>query len=261
VNLEDIVLGYAATWALVASRVAGFVVTSPFPGSNVPTTQRVGLVAVLTWIVTSFASIHSAPQGLGPALVAGAAVELGTGLVMGLAFRFVFMAAEVAGQLLSQAVGLSSVSVLNPTVGAQDAILGKVVTLLALLLALGTGVHRVALGALMASFRALPVGTSTSLPSAALILIDLPIASFAVGVQLAMPVVGMALVIQVTLAMIVRAAPALQIFSVGFSVLVLTGLLVLTASLRDIGGGLVAYMGTLPAALDALLSSLARGAP
>jgi flagellar biosynthetic protein FliR len=251
---QDRALNYAATWALVGARISGFVVVSPFPGAHVATTQRIGLVAALAWVASTFAPSDAVPSELGLPLVASAVTELGCGLVIGLAFRFLFLAAEVSGQLLSEAIGLSAASVLNPTIDAQDAILARVVTMIALLLALGAGVHRVAIGYLLASFRALPVGTAMSFSSTTAAFVDLAVASFVVGVQLAMPAIAVSWVVHLGLGMIARAAPALQIFSVGFSVLLVTGLSVTLSCVYDIGAGLAEHFSSLAAWLDTLLT-------
>src|SRR6202035_3414333 len=121
--LSRLVLTTAATFALVLARLAGFVVSSPFPGAHVGRTQRAGLVGALAWGATMFAPSASAPTELGYTLIAAVVVEVACGLLIGIAFRLVFMAAEVTGQMLSQAVGLSTASILNPTVEAQDVIL------------------------------------------------------------------------------------------------------------------------------------------
>jgi flagellar biosynthetic protein FliR len=259
--LNTLILTYAAMFTLMVSRISGFVVTSPFPGAHVSGTQRVGLVAGLAFAASMIAPMSNVPHEIGTRLVGAAALELGCGLVIGFAFRFVMTAAEVAGQVLSQAVGLSSPSILNPTVETQDSVLSRIVTLLAMLLALAAGVHRVALSYLLASFGALPLGTPMSMTRAAMSLVDLAIGSFAVGIQLAMPVIAVAFVVQLGLAMIARAAPALQIFSVGLTVMIATGFVVLSASLRDIGTGLVVHFATLPSWLDGLLLGLKEPAP
>jgi flagellar biosynthetic protein FliR len=258
--LQTFALGQAIAWALVACRIAGFVVSSPFPGSYVGSTSRIGLVACLSWVASVFAPAAEAPHEVGLALVGSAALEMACGLTIGLAFRLILSAAEMAGQFLSQAMGLSTASVLNPTIDAEDTIVARIVTLLSLTLALGAGVHRVALSYLLASFRVLPVGAATVSPASAMAFVDIAILSFTVGLRLAMPVVGVALVVQVGLAMTARAAPSLQIFSVGFTVLLLTGTFVLLASLRDIGAGLLLHFGSLSGWWDTLLLG-AQGAP
>src|SRR5262249_30108443 len=51
----------AAAFGLILSRLAGFVVASPFPGNHVGATQRVGLVVVLAWVTSLFAPTSAAP--------------------------------------------------------------------------------------------------------------------------------------------------------------------------------------------------------
>ncbi len=259
--LEALVLSSSIGFALVVARLAGFVLISPFPGAHVSTTQRIGLVAVLAWISSEFAPVAAAPRGLDLGLVLRVGTEVGVGLAIGVTFRLLFFAGEVLGQIVSQALGLSSPSVLNPTIENEDAIMARVVTLVAMLLALAAGVHRIALAYLLESFRALPVGSDIATSGVALRLVDLAIASFAEGVRIGLPLVGVALVVQLALAMIARAAPALQIFSVGFSVLLATGFATLFVSFGELATSLVAYNSSLAARLDEVLGAMMGRGP
>ena len=245
-----VALGQAIAWALVAVRLAGFVVGSPFPGAYVSNTQRVGLVVVLAWAASMFAPSSDLPTELGLNAAGAAAGAVAGGVAIGIAFRMLFMAADTVGQVLAEATGLSSASVMNPTVEAEDTIMSRIVTLMALLLALTAGVHRTALAYLLASFRALPLGHVSASSVNPMALLDLTVRSFVVGVQIGLPVAGVALIVQLGLAMVARAAPSLQIFSVGFSVLVLTGLVVTMTELRGMGAGLLAHYESLPNWLD-----------
>jgi flagellar biosynthetic protein FliR len=259
--LEALLLTRSLGFALVVCRVAGFVLTSPFPGAHVSATQRVGLVVVLSWLATSFAPVLAVPHGLGLDLFVHAAIETGSGIAMGVAFRMLFFAGEVLGQVVSHAVGLSSPSVLNPTIENEDAIMARLVSLVAMLLVLAVGAHRIALAYLLESFRVLPVGSDIGTRDVALRLIDLAVASFVEGVRIGLPMVGVALVVQLALGMIARAAPALQIFSVGLSVILATGFLTLVVSLGDFGAALVAYDSSLPSRLDEVLGALGGRGP
>ena len=60
------------------------------------------------------------------------------------------------------------------------------------------------------------------------------------------------------LAMISRAAPSLQIFSVGFGVLVAATMLTLIACLGDLAAGLGAHFGQLTPALEGILEAVHR---
>jgi flagellar biosynthetic protein FliR len=250
----------AAAFALVMSRLSGFVVVSPFPGNNVPAMQRVGLVVVLAWVTSLFAPTAAVPADLGMHLIMSAMLELGCGLAIGFAFRLVFSASEVLGAVLSQATGLSAATVLNPASDSHDSALGRIVSLLAMLVALGAGVHRIALAYLLQSFRAIPVGTAMSIPQATGAFVDLAGSAVEVGVELAMPVVAVGLVIQIGLALIARAAPSLQIFSVGLGILIASGFVTIIATLGDMGSGLTSYFGGLAGHIDEVLFAIAGGA-
>jgi flagellar biosynthetic protein FliR len=256
--LESLVASQAAGFALVLARIAGFVVVSPFPGANVSSTQRVGLVAVLAWIASSFAPVSHAPHEIGLPLALAAALEIGCGVVIGAAFRFLILAADFLGQVLSHAIGLSMASVLNPLQGDQDTVVSRIVTLMAMLLALGAGVHRTALAYVLSSFRMFPVGSALTLPGSSLVLTDLAVRSITVGLGLAMPVIAVNLVVHIGLAMMARAAPALQILHVGLSLVLATGFLTLLTTLPDVGHGLVAHYATLGRVLDSAFSSMAE---
>jgi len=255
--LESLALAYATSLGLTAARVAGFVVVSPVPGEQAPAQTRVGLVILLSAVVAfMIAEPAAAPPSIG-SLVVHACFELGLGLLIGLVFRFILAGADVLGGALSQASGLGAASLFNPALGAHDTPLGQVMSLFAMLLALGVGAHRVALSYLLESFRALPVGTMAPLPAAAPQIAELASAAIAVGVRLAMPVIAVSMAIQLVLALVARAAPSLQIFSVGFTFLILSGFVTVSLSLRAIAVGLVDHLGSLGGELERLLLSLA----
>ena len=85
-TLATILSSHATTFALVATRFAGFVVASPFPGSYATTTSRVGLVVVLTTAVTLASSAPPVP--LDAHILVAAPSELLVGTLIGLVFRF-----------------------------------------------------------------------------------------------------------------------------------------------------------------------------
>ncbi len=259
--LASLALWQVMAFGLVLARIAGFVAVSPFPTASVSRTQRVALVAVLSWAASAYVPIHRVPRALDLTMLLAASTEVGCGLVMGSAFRFVYVAADFLGHIASQAIGLSMASVLNPAIGGEDVALSRIVTLLAELLALTAGVHRVALSYVLHSFGALPVGAGVDFPDSSRILVELVIRSLAVGVQLAMPVVAVCLVVHIGLAMIARAAPALQILHVGLGLLLATGALTLLRVLPDVGRSLLEYYALLGPMLDELLLTLRHQAP
>jgi flagellar biosynthetic protein FliR len=252
--LEQLALGYAATFALSASRVGGFVAVSPLPGDHAPLQARVGLVMVLAVVVTPIVTFPGQAPEIGLALLVPAFTELAVGLLIGLVFRFLLGAADVLGGVLSQAVGLGMPSLFNPAAGTQDTAIGELMSLFAMILALAVGAHRVVLAYLLESFRAVPVGSAVHVASSAPLFFELAGKAVEVGAHLAMPVVATAVAIQLVLALVARAAPSMQIFSIGFTVLLMVGFGTLLASLPAIASGLVDHLAGMGSALDRLLS-------
>ena len=85
-------------------------------------------------------------------------------------------------------------------------------------------------------------------------LVDLQIDAFVVGVRLASPLIAVALLVQAGLGVVSRAAPSVQIFSVGFGVLFVSTTLVFIDTAGDMMSGLAAHFGRLGGIVDALLS-------
>lgn len=255
--LTALVLGRVSTLMLVMARLAGFVVTSPFPGAHVQSSTKVVLVLVLAWPVAL-----TADGGFGAptlALVPLTLSELGAGIAMGLAFRFTLSSADLVGTMAAQSIGLNAASMFDPATEAHDSAVSRTISLFALSFALAIGAHRVVIAAVLESFRVIPLGTVAPLSQVARSLIDLAAECFAAGLRMSLPVAGLALVVQMALAMVSRAAPTLQLFSIGWPMLLLTGLATLRLSVGDLARGLAAELGALPARIELVWGSLAGG--
>ncbi len=253
--LRALMLEQGLLVVLLLTRILGFVLTSPFPGEHVPRSAKVGLSVMLAFFCASTLPTPHEALDISLRLVGMVAAELGTGLTIGFSFRVLLSAADVAGDLVGQATGLGSASLFNPMFGSNETAVSRVLSLLALLLVLSSGAHRVVLAFLMDSFAAIPVGQGR--PAMALpVLLAAFVDAMTVGVQLAMPVIAVSLVLQVALAMVARIAPSLQIFNVGFALLIVVGLFTLFATLRDLGTVLISHLGKLPDTLERLFESI-----
>lgn len=245
---------------LTATRITGFVVVSPFPGKNVPNQAKIGLIVMLAWIARA-AQVETPQLGLDFGLFAFVPAELGIGLMMGFTVRVTFSAAEMLGSSFAQSTGLTFGQMYDPTLGTEDSAPSRMITLFAMLLFLGIGAHRVALGYALESFRALPIGATIAIGSAAPSFVDFVSQAMDVGVRLSLPVMGVALAVQIALALVARASPSLQVFSVGMGVTVAAGLLVIMGSLDDAGAGLATELERGGARIERVLMDVAPSPP
>lgn len=241
--------------ALVATRMGGFAAVSPFPPAGTPVQTRVGLVVLLTMVVAPGIEMKHQPS-LGLELLGPVLGELGVGLAIGFVMRVALAAGEMLGSALAQAVGLSFAAVFDPTLAETKDPLSRIVTLASLVVAVAVGAHRVAIAYLLESFRAVPLGATPHVTTAAPALLAWTARSIEAGIVLGLPVVAVTLAIHFGLALVSRAAPSLQMFNVGIAVTLAAGFAVLTSGFGELTLGLATHWARTQDAFEALLSAL-----
>ena len=80
--------------------------------------------------------------------------------------------------------------------------------------------------------------------------------ALATGVRIAIPFIAILFMTQIALAFISRAAPAMQIFSIGFAVTMATGALVMVLVLPDLGYELLGEVSRSGGKIETLLAAL-----
>ncbi|QCU90440.1 flagellar biosynthetic protein FliR [Thiomicrorhabdus sediminis] len=150
------------------------------------------------------------------------------GLTMGLAFIIVFQAFVMAGQLIAMGMGLAFASMVDPGSGSQAPIVSQYFTIIATLLFLALNGHLVLIQAVVDSFEYLPVGINFLTTDSIRLLVEFGGYMFSAGVLIALPAITALLLINVSFGVVTRAAPALNIFAVGFPVTLLSGLIMLS---------------------------------
>ena len=250
--------GVPQALVLLALRVGGLLLVAPvFAAKPVPVKVRTGLLLVLTLLLAGPA-VAAARGGLAGLQVTPAAfvAESLVGFAVGFGAAVLVGAAETAGELMSTSVGLSGASLLDPMTGASNTVLAQFAQLFAVTVLLSAGGHLVMLDALAESVRAVPLGAAGGAdPGAADVRAGLAAlvaggaSLFALGVKFAAPVVAAAMIGNVALAVLTRAAPALNVFTVAFPLQIGLGLAAAVAAL----GGLAVWLAGWPAHLGGWL--------
>lgn len=149
------------------------------------------------------------------------------GFAMGFSIRLVFAAAELAGDMIGLQMGLSFATFVNPMSSGQTPIVGTFIGLCATLLFLALDGHLALIAGVTASFHVAPVDAAFLSAMDWHRLAATGSLVFVTGLQIALPVLATMLAINLTLGVMSRAAPQLNLFSVGFPLTVISGLLLL----------------------------------
>ena len=215
---------------LVLARVAGFITFLPVPGfRGAPDAMRVVLALSVTFAL--FPVWPPLPNVL-PAfgeLAVWAFAEAGFGLAMGLAVAFLTEAFQIAAQVLGLQAGYGYATTIDPTSQADAGVLQVVTALISGLLFLTLGLDRQLFRVLAASFEKFPAGAWTPSITSLDAIMQLGSGMFSLGLRLALPVVALLLLLDISLAVLGRMQQQLQLLSLAFPLKMLAALALLAA--------------------------------
>ncbi len=242
-------------FALECARVAGMSIVAPLGWTGAPNRIRVGLVLMVAYAAHG-GSVHVGLPEQFVSMVWALTTEFGLGVAVGFVVRCAVAIAETAGETISPLIGLGAAHVFDVTSQSTQVLLVSLFRYLTLSLALITGVHRVVFGAILSSFELLPVGTAASPARALPTIVEVSGLVVEGGLRIALPVIAILFMTQVALAFVARAAPQVQIFSVGFAVTLMVGFVVLIMALPDLTQGMLAELSRIGGRIEALLIDL-----
>lgn len=201
-----------------------------------PLRARIGIALAIGLLVEQVAGL-AVPEG--PAITGAVLGELVVGAALGVMLQTVFAAAQVAGEVLSQSMGLGFATILSPG-GVTSPVLTTFLSLTLWLVFVGNDGHARLFALIVESYRALPPGAGVD-PEAVL---RFGGSVFATGLLLALPLASVLVLVNVWLAVLARSAPQLNLFSIGFATLMAAGLAALPlaypAMLGAMAGGVAA---------------------
>lgn len=216
---------------IVMFRVAGLFAALPVLGSRVvPKQLKVGLVIILGLALSPLLRPIAVPESL---LLYGAGIfnEVMIGLVIGLVVRLCFAALELAGELIGNQIGFNVAHLIDPHTFQQTPVIGSYLTILASLIFLSLNAHYLVVRAVATSFEVIPPFMAHVPPELAEDILHLAQHMFVVGVKLAAPILVTTLVINVTMGILGKTVPQLNVFVMSFPLTIACGLLVLGLAL------------------------------
>jgi flagellar biosynthetic protein FliR len=239
-----------AALVLGAARAVPIVwLVGPLGGVRLPAAARVGMAALLAGLAWPVLTASAAAAGLDGVSTLRLALllarELLVGLVLGLVASAAFRAAESAGRLADTLRGANLADVLVPDTDQRASPLAVLYLLLATLVFFQIGGVPRLLDALLASYRALPIGGGLGVGPARGAAAVVALASarvLASGVALAAPVIVALWLTDLALGLIARAAPQVPVYFLG---LPLKGLLSIGLILIGLGALQAALAGDL----------------
>lgn len=209
---------------LTLARVSGALAFVPIPGATaVPAQARVALSAAVTVALAARWPAVDASAGV-EKLAVWAVAEASVGIAIGIAAAFTLDVFALAAQMFGIQAGFSYASTIDPFSQADSGVLVVFAQLVSGMLFFAMGFDRAVVRLFSASLDAIPAGAWPPGGLSAQPLIGLGGALFSAGLRLALPIIALMAMLDLTLALLGRLNQQLQLLSLSFPIKMLAAL-------------------------------------
>ena len=217
---------------LIFTRISSIFLTAPIIASrNIPYITKIGLAFVIT--VLLFPIINKEIDL--PADILSYLIiilnQVVVGIIIGFTAYMIFIAIQLAGQIIDLQMGFGIVNIIDPLSNMQVSIIGQFQFVLGILIFLVINGHHYLFQAISDSFSIVPLKSIGITQVTVDKLIDIFYGMFIIAFKIAGPATIALLLTNVTLGFIARTVPQMNVFIVGLPLNILVGIAAVLLSL------------------------------
>jgi flagellar biosynthetic protein FliR len=226
-NYTDVSIHQFYTFLLVFARISGLVAVAPLLGNRaLPRQIKVGLCLIFALGLTPLIEKQTGPLPDNLIKLAGAVItDAVFGMSLGYLARVLFASVEMAGYFMDTQMGFGFINLVNPFSEQQESLMGLFQTQLAMTLYLLANGHLVLLGAIAQSFTVVPPGAVVLHAPFMLAVIPMMKMMFVLGFRMALPAIGVLLIVDMAFGLVSRMAPQINVFIVGTPAKIIMGVI------------------------------------
>ncbi len=223
-NLHTLV----ASYLYVFLRIGSMFVSMPVIGTKlVPLRIRTLLSILLTVVV---APMLPPLPAIDPLTLLGfitACTQVGIGIIVGLVIQVTFQVVILGGEILAMQSGLSFATMNDPQFHQNVPTISQFYLMAVTLLFLSFNGHLMVIEFIQDSFKTLPIGTNFFTHMEIKNIFEFTAIMFSGAVTIALPAIISLLIVNLTFGIMAKAAPQLNIFSIGFPLTLIFGLAIM----------------------------------
>lgn len=220
-------------WPFV--RISAMMMAAPVFGARMMPV-RIRIVLAMTISVLTIPLLPPVPA-VDPISLAAANIlfqQILIGVATGLIIQMVFQSLVIAGEAIANGMGLGFARMVDPANGVQVPVISQFFVVMATLLFVILNGHLLLIQLMVRSFEILPIGEAGLSLAGIKAVVSWGSQMFIGGLLVGLPAVTALLVVNVAMGVITRAAPQLNIFAVGFPLMILLGFIFLAATLPSV---------------------------
>lgn len=236
VTIEPILL-HALPFLLVLARITGLFLFTPLLTSNtVPRVYKVLLAFMFSIAIYPFVPVQAMPQvvdlvSLLPLMFS----ELLIGVVIGVIAGIPLVAIQMGGYIMGYQMGLSLAESFNPELDTNSSVIGQLLFYLSILIYISMGGLETIFIIMADSFTTIHSGAFGAGDTPLELLVSILESGFALALRVASPIMGVISMLLIAMGFIMKTMPQINIMSVGFSIQIIAGLMILMLLIGTIG--------------------------
>ena len=219
---------------LILVRITSFVYIAPFFGmTNVPRRVKVGFSIFLAYLIFHAVDRNEVVYDtlLGYAVIV--MQEVLTGFLIGGGAQICTTVTSFAGSIADMEVGLSMVSLMDPTTREQATFTGVFYQYLFTLFLIITGMYQYLLQALVDTFTLIPINGAVFKSEALLESVIMFLSDYiTIGFRIILPIFCTMILLNCVLGVLAKVSPQLNMFAVGMQLKILVGLGILFLTIQ-----------------------------
>ncbi|MFC3120400.1 flagellar biosynthetic protein FliR [Agaribacter flavus] len=232
--LSSTIMGFLADYLLAFMRITGmFISMAGISARTIPTPVRNLLAIVITIMVLPTLEPVNVPE----LVSVGTFLEVIKQLIIGIGIGFISMMVintfVLAGQIIAMQTGLGFASIVDPINGINVPAVGQFYLILATLIFWTVDGHLLMLQMIIHSFEAFPVGEGWWTPEQFKQIAHWAGWMFISAVTIALAPIVSLLIVNLAFGVMTKAAPQLNIFSLGFAIAQIMGLIIIWITLSN----------------------------
>ncbi|MGE0879206.1 MAG: flagellar biosynthetic protein FliR [Acidimicrobiia bacterium] len=239
---SDLLIGFL----LALTRTSAWItITPPFNSNAIPLRIKIAIAAALSLPLASSLGAESRTFDT-PALIGVIVYQVFAGVALGFIVYILFTLIQVAGELIDFQAGFSAASIYDPFSNAASTPFGRIYQLMAVTVLFAMNGHLLLIRGFFASYQAAPLSGPRVNDMSRLVTSDMT--RFLVSaIEIASPLLAALFITELTLGLISKAAPQMNVMVIGFIVKTLVVFVLVALALPII-----------PNALDSIVDEAVR---
>ena len=244
-------------YLLVFCRMTGVILFNPLLARrNMPSQFSMALCLGLSLLLAPGIAPTMGPMAQPFALVGAIIAELLVGFVWGLIFQLFYYLLFMAGDAIDMGLGLSMAKVFDRNTNIQMSLSGNIFNILFILFLFATNSHIALIRLAAASYDIVGIGGAILTQKLNGFMVDLFIRAVDLAIRLCLPFLAATFSVEITMGVLMKLVPQINVFSIHFQAKVIMGLILLYAFTVPVSSFMDGYVATMFQQMEQALGAL-----